>query len=64
MSESPFFRTLPEQISHYLRDDLLSGHIAPGAPIRITQVAKRFGVSSGPVRDGAAPTGPGRLPDF
>ena len=51
MSESPFFRTLPEQISHHLRDDLLSGYIAPGAPIRITEVAKRFGVSTGPVRD-------------
>ena len=51
MSESPFFRTLPEQISHHLRDDLLSGRVAPGAPVRITEVAKRFGVSSGPVRD-------------
>lgn len=44
-------RTLPEQIADALADDILSGALGAGEKISEQQVADRFGVSRGPVRD-------------
>ena len=51
MPETVIFRTLQEQIAHHLRHDLLTGRFEPGAPLRETEIAERFGISRGPIRD-------------
>jgi len=43
--------TTPDLIAESLRDDILRGAIAPGAPLRQEELASRFGVSRLPVRD-------------
>jgi GntR family transcriptional regulator, rspAB operon transcriptional repressor len=45
------YRTMSEQISHQLRDEILSGRLAEGEPLQGERLAKRFGVSRGPIRD-------------
>ena len=45
------FRTLPEQIAARLRQDILSGQLKAGDPLREVDLSERFGVSRGPVRE-------------
>ena len=44
-------KTIREQVTNQLRDDLVSGRYEPGTRLRETEVSKQFGVSRGPVRD-------------
>jgi DNA-binding GntR family transcriptional regulator len=44
-------RSVREQILERLRDDILSGRIEEGERIGEVQLAKRFGVSRGPIRE-------------
>lgn len=44
-------RGLSEQIVEQLRDDIFSGRISPGEHLVETELAKKFSVSRGPVRD-------------
>lgn len=43
--------SIREQITGKIRDELVAGNFEAGLPLRETQMAKRFGVSRGPVRD-------------
>ena len=45
------YATTPDFIAESLRDDILRGDIAPGAPLRQEELAERFQVSRIPVRD-------------
>lgn len=47
----PVVRTIREQIVNRLRSEMLSGQLSEGQPLREVQLAARFGVSRGPVRD-------------
>jgi DNA-binding GntR family transcriptional regulator len=51
VKRKPIFRTIREQIADTLRDEVLSGQLAPGEHLLETELASRFGVSRGPVRD-------------
>lgn len=44
-------RTIREQVTSQIRDDLVAGAFPQGAMLRETELAKRFGVSRGPIRD-------------
>jgi DNA-binding GntR family transcriptional regulator len=44
-------RTLREQVAAHVRYDVLSGQLAKGDRLREIELAERFGVSRGPVRD-------------
>ena len=44
-------RTLRERVYEVLRDDILSGHLAPGAELSEVALADRLGVSRGPIRE-------------
>ncbi len=44
-------RSLREQVADHLRRDVLAGELMPGAHLREVELAGRFGVSRGPVRD-------------
>ncbi len=44
-------RTIREQVTEQIRNELISGRLPAGQPIRETELAERFGVSRGPVRD-------------
>lgn len=44
-------RTIREQVTEHIRDDLISGRLPAGQPIREVDLAERLGVSRGPVRD-------------
>lgn len=44
-------RGLREQVADHLRRDVLSGELPPGERLREMELAERFGVSRGPVRD-------------
>ena len=44
-------RTIREQITDLIRDDVVAGNLSAGEPLRETEIAERFGVSRGPVRD-------------
>src|SRR6516162_9699763 len=44
-------RTLREQVAAHVRRDVLSGQLAMGDRLREIELAERFGVSRGPVRD-------------
>ena len=50
-SHSTPLRTLREQIAGHIRADILAGSLPKGAPLREQSLAKRFGVSRGPIRD-------------
>lgn len=47
----PISRTIREQVTCQLRDEVIAGEITPGAVLRENDLAKRFGVSRGPIRD-------------
>src|SRR6266446_7848303 len=44
-------RTVREQITDRLRDDILSGRLAEGERLQEAKLAERFGVSRGPIRE-------------
>jgi DNA-binding GntR family transcriptional regulator len=44
-------RTIREQVTDQLRDELVAGNFAAGEQLREAELAERFGVSRGPVRD-------------
>jgi DNA-binding GntR family transcriptional regulator len=44
-------RSLGDQIANTLRGEILSGRLAPGEALQEVELAARFGVSRGPVRD-------------
>jgi GntR family transcriptional regulator, rspAB operon transcriptional repressor len=44
-------RSLREQVADRLRRDVIAGELRPGVHLRETELAGRFGVSRGPVRD-------------
>ena len=43
--------TIREQIANHIRVDILSGQLPEGEQLREQSLAKRFGVSRGPIRD-------------
>ncbi|TWU59221.1 putative HTH-type transcriptional regulator YdfH [Rubripirellula tenax] len=49
MSMQP--KTVREQVTNQIRDDLVSGRFEAGSMLREIELASRFGVSRGPVRD-------------
>ncbi len=51
MSGPTVYRTIREQIADHIRNDVLSGQLAEGAPLREQDLATRYGVSRGPIRD-------------
>jgi len=51
MATSTLVRGLREQIVQRLRDDVLSGRLAEGTPLREIELSRRFRVSRGPVRE-------------
>ena len=44
-------RTIREQVTDLIRDDVVAGKFPAGQPLRESELAERFGVSRGPVRD-------------
>jgi DNA-binding GntR family transcriptional regulator len=44
-------RTIREQITSQIRDDLVAGNFPAGTTLRESELAERFGVSRGPIRD-------------
>jgi DNA-binding GntR family transcriptional regulator len=51
MSVTPVVRTIREQIVEQIRREVLSGQLVEGEALREESLAKRFGVSRGPIRD-------------
>ena len=51
MAESTIFKTIPEQIEEHLRQEILSGNLKAGQPLREQEFSERFGVSRGPIRE-------------
>ena len=51
MRSTAVYRTIREQIVEQLRKEVLSGELAEGDPLREQSLARRFGVSRGPIRD-------------
>lgn len=54
MSASTLVKSVRDQITDLIREDLLCGRIAPGARLSELKLAERFGVSRGPVREALA----------
>ncbi len=48
---APVARTIREQVTQKIRDDLVAGVFVDGQALRESDLAERFGVSRGPVRD-------------
>jgi DNA-binding GntR family transcriptional regulator len=44
-------RTIREQVTDQIRDELVAGNFAAGEQLREAELAERFGVSRGPIRD-------------
>ena len=44
-------RTIREQVTSQIRDELVAGNFPAGATLRESELAERFGVSRGPIRD-------------
>src|SRR5947209_10403977 len=44
-------QSMREQITNRLREDILSGRLAEGERLHEAKLAKRFGVSRGPIRE-------------
>jgi DNA-binding GntR family transcriptional regulator len=44
-------RTIREQVTNQIRDEVVAGKFPPGHPLREGELAERFGVSRGPIRD-------------
>jgi DNA-binding GntR family transcriptional regulator len=51
MAEFVIVRTIPEQIAEHLRQEIISGSLTEGEPLREKEIADRFGVSRGPIRE-------------
>ncbi len=52
MADTPIVHhTIREQIATHLRKEVLSGQLKEGEPLREQELAERFGVSRGPIRD-------------
>ena len=51
MGKTPVFRTIREQVANEIRSDVLSGRLPAGTDLREQSLAKRYGVSRGPIRD-------------
>lgn len=51
MSQINGLRTIRQQIADSLRASVIAGDYQPGDPLREVELAERFGVSRGPVRD-------------
>lgn len=51
MAAGELVRGLPEQIAQRLRNDILSGRLVEGERLSEMDLAERFGVSRGPVRE-------------
>ncbi len=51
MESTGLYRTLRQQIVDKIRADVLSGQLPVGTPLREKDLAERFGVSRGPIRD-------------
>ncbi len=47
----PEIQTVHEQIAGHIRSDILAGTYPSGTPLREQPLAKRFGVSRGPIRE-------------
>lgn len=47
----PISRTIREQVTCQIRDEVIAGSLAAGAVLRETDLASRFGISRGPIRD-------------
>lgn len=47
----PEIQTIHEQIAGHIRSDILAGTYPSGTPLREQPLAKRFGVSRGPIRE-------------
>lgn len=47
----PISRTIREQVTCQIRDEVVAGELPAGSVLRETELAKRFGVSRGPIRD-------------
>ena len=45
------YHSMPEQIEAKLRNDILTGRLKPGDPLREKEISQSFGVSRGPVRE-------------
>ena len=45
------YRTIREVVQHHLTNDIQSGRIRPGERLREAELAERYGVSRGPVRE-------------
>lgn len=48
---STITRTIREQVRNQLRDEVLAGRFPAGEPLREEELAERYGVSRGPIRD-------------
>ncbi len=44
-------RTIPEQIANQLRQEIIAGNLEAGTPLREKEIADRFAVSRGPIRE-------------
>jgi len=51
MSDQPIFRTIREQVTQRLRDDVMGGVFKPGESLREVVLSKRYAVSRSPIRD-------------
>ncbi|MEK6233303.1 MAG: GntR family transcriptional regulator [Planctomycetales bacterium] len=51
MNSNGLYHTIREQIADRLRREVLAGELCEGEPLREQQLAERFGVSRGPIRD-------------
>ena len=51
MPERTVFRTIREQIADHIRNEILARQLPEGEALREQDLARRFGVSRGPVRD-------------
>jgi GntR family transcriptional regulator, rspAB operon transcriptional repressor len=51
MAANALFRTMREQIADHIRTDVLTGELEAGERLREQDLAARYGVSRGPVRD-------------
>lgn len=51
MTDNLIYRTIPEQVAARLRQEILSGELEAGQPLREQALSERFGVSRGPIRE-------------
>ena len=51
ITDLPLASTIMQRVQERLRNDILSGRIAPGTRLKIAEIAQRFGLSHMPVRE-------------